>query len=72
MRSIAFSQDGNIIICGYCDNTIKLWEKATGTLLKTFEGYKNPLISVTFSPNGNIIVSESSDKKIKLWKKELF
>ena len=55
VKSIAFSQDGNMIVNGY----------STGTPLKTFEGYQNSLISVTFSPNGNMIVSGSSDKTIK-------
>ena len=35
--SVVFSQDGNMIISSSFDKTIKLWEKTTGSPLKTFE-----------------------------------
>jgi len=71
--SVAFSPDGKQFISGEgsSDNTIKLWDTATGRLIRTFYGHINDyvysVISVAFSPDGKQIVSGSTDNTIKLW-----
>ena len=67
VNSVAFSPDGNFIISGSGDHTIKLWQVDNGELLKTFEGYQSSVRSVAFSPDGKTIISGSGDKTIKLW-----
>ena len=41
---------GEEILSGSDDNTIKLWNKETGKLIKTFEGHSKSVTSVCFSP----------------------
>jgi WD40 repeat protein/uncharacterized caspase-like protein len=65
--SVAFSPDGRLIATGSADNTIKLWDAATGNQLRSVEGHTGPVNSVAFSPDGNVIASGSWDKTIKLW-----
>jgi WD40 repeat protein len=65
--SVAFSPDGARIASGSADETIKLWDAASGRLLRTFEGHSNSVASVAFSPDGARIVSGSGDKTIKFW-----
>ncbi len=67
VNSVAFSPDGNTIASGSRDNTIKLWDVASGTLKATLEEHVWWFNSVAFSPDGNTIVSGSSDNTIKLW-----
>ena len=67
--SCCFSPDGMEILSGSLDNTIKLWDKGSGKMLKSFEGHSNSVMSVAFSPDGQSILSGSSDKTIKLWDK---
>jgi WD40 repeat protein/uncharacterized caspase-like protein len=67
VHSVAFSPDGTRVLSGSLDNTLKLWDAATGRLLRTFEGHSNLVSSVAFSPDGMRMLSGSWDKTLKLW-----
>jgi len=51
-----FSPDGTRALSGSEDGTLKLWDAASGQLLRTFEGYHN-VYSVAFSPDGTRVLS---------------
>ncbi len=67
ITSVALSPDGTYALSGGWDNTLKLWEVATGRLLRTSYGHASPVRSVVFSADGASILSGSSDKTVKLW-----
>jgi formylglycine-generating enzyme required for sulfatase activity len=52
------------------DQTIKLWDVASGVELRTLKGHSHYVTSVSFSPDGRQIVSGSADNKVKLWDAE--
>jgi WD40 repeat protein len=64
---VAFLSDGQLLASGSCDQTIKLWDPATGTLKHTLEGHSDWVLSVAFLSDGQLLVSGSRDKTIKLW-----
>jgi WD40 repeat protein len=64
--SVAFSPDGRQIISA-SDETIKLWDAATGHLIRTFSGHAGVVDSIAFSPDGKQIISGSWDTTVKLW-----
>ncbi|KAM0168541.1 hypothetical protein ACHAPF_010881 [Botrytis cinerea] len=65
--SVAFSPDGKIVASGSSDNTIRLWDTATGESLQTLEGHSDWVRSVAFSSNGKTLASGSDDNTIRLW-----
>jgi WD40 repeat protein/uncharacterized caspase-like protein len=67
VNSIAFSPDGKTLASGSSDNTIKLWEVATGRELRTFSGHLRFVTAVVFTDDGKTLASASWDKTVRLW-----
>ena len=65
--SIAISPDGQTLVSGSSDETIKLWHLPDRQLLYTFEGHSGIVESVTIGPDGQTFASGSFDGTIKLW-----
>lgn len=70
VMSVSFSPDGQRIVSGNLDNTIKVWDAESGAELRTLKGHHYPVASVSFSPDGRRIVSGSWDETIKIWDAE--
>ncbi len=75
VNSVAISPDGQTLVSGSQDQTIKVWKLSTGKLVHTLTGYPyavkglafNPNGQVAISPDGQTLVSGSWDKTIKVW-----
>ena len=67
VESVCLSGDGRYALSGSSDNTLKLWEVATGTCLRTFKGHTGSVESVCLSGDGRYALSGSLDETLKLW-----
>jgi WD40 repeat protein len=64
---VAISPDGQTLVSGSGDNTIKLWNLHNGELNRTLVGHSDWVYCVAISPDGQTLVSGSWDKTIQLW-----
>ena len=63
----AFGTDGSWIASGGADNSIKIWQVATGRELRALTGHTGSIKSLAISPNGQWLASGSSDRTVKVW-----
>jgi WD40 repeat protein len=65
---VAFSPDGERIVSGSWDKTVRVWDAVTGQPVGApLTGHTDWVTEVAFSPDGKCIVSGSADKTLRLW-----
>jgi eukaryotic-like serine/threonine-protein kinase len=64
--SVAFSRDGRRIASASNDQTIKIWDAATGQLIRTLADGE-VIEAVVFNPNGSQVASGGSKHVVTLW-----
>jgi len=70
VRCVTFSPDGKKLISASHDNSLRVWDYASGKLMKILRGHAGWVRSCDFSPDGQSVVSASQDHQAKLWSLE--
>jgi WD40 repeat protein len=68
--SVAFTPDQKLLATGSLDNSVALWDVASGKLFKQFAGptaHNKQVFAVAVSPDGSMLASGSGDNQLKLW-----
>lgn len=65
--SVALSADGQTLVSGSEDNTIKVWDLKTGQVNHTLTGHTDSVRSLSLSPDGQTLASGGGDNTVKLW-----
>jgi WD40 repeat protein len=70
---LAYSPDARHVLTGGggeygADSRLRLWNAATGKLVRTFEGHSAHIKSLGFFPDGSRVVSASGDTTARVWK----
>ena len=63
---VAFSPDGTRLATASEDQTIKLWDSATGEEVLTLRGHAGVVSSVAFSPDGRQLASAGTDGTVQV------
>src|SRR6266702_4114160 len=64
---LALSADGQKLVSGSRDQTIKVWDPSTGQKIGSLTGHTDYVTSVAISGDGRILVSGSFDQSVKVW-----
>jgi WD40 repeat protein/tRNA A-37 threonylcarbamoyl transferase component Bud32 len=65
-----FSPDGKRIASAGKDQTVRVWDAATGKQLRSLHGHTARVTSVAWSPDGRRLASGSFDRTVRLWDPE--
>jgi len=66
-HSVKFFPNGEKLVSGSSDNTVRVWEVESGNLSQTFWGHSESVLSVDISSDASYIVSGSKDNTVRLW-----
>lgn len=67
VMAVAINSRKQTLISGGLDDTIRIWNLQTGSLIRTLTGHLKAVNSIAISPDGQLLVSGSDDTTIKVW-----
>jgi WD40 repeat protein len=62
-----FSSDGSRIVTGSRDDTARVWDARSGSVIWVLRGHRGPITRIAFSGDGNRILTGSTDGTVGLW-----
>ena len=65
--SIAAATNNLLVLSSGDDGTVKVWNAATGTAIKTFRGHGSWVRTCAFAPDGQSVLSGSGDGTARQW-----
>lgn len=67
VMAVAFSHDGEKVVSGSADGTVKEWEVATGKMIQSINAHDGWVRTVAYNHNSTQIASGGDDGKINIW-----
>lgn len=67
ITALAYSNNGKYIATGSADNSIILWDFASGMQVRSFQGHTKGIGCIAFSNDSKLLVSGSYDQTLKVW-----
>jgi len=66
VRCVAFSPNGQLVLSGSDDNSLRVWDASDGASVQTLRGHGSAVHSCTFSPDGQNILA-GDDDRVFVW-----
>jgi WD40 repeat protein len=63
----AWSPDNRMLAVGGLDNSVRLWEMASGQVRREFRGHQAQVTCLAFSRDGRLLASGSDDTTLMIW-----
>jgi WD40 repeat protein len=67
VTACAVTPDGRRVVSASEDQTLKVWDLASGRAVATLEGHALGVNACAVTPDGRRVVSASEDQTLKVW-----
>ena len=67
VNSVVFSPDGKTLVSASSDQTVRLWNTASGNVARTLQGQSGTITSVAVSRDGRLAATGSWDQSTHIW-----
>jgi WD40 repeat protein len=67
VTAVTANTDGTMLAAAAADNSIRLWDRATGKAIAVLKGHTATVTALEFLPDGLRLASASLDKTVRLW-----
>jgi WD40 repeat protein len=67
VTAIAITPDDNLVVSGFSNGTLKVWNRKTGQETVTLDGHTDSITTIIILPEGRRAVSGSKDMTLKVW-----
>ena len=68
VTDLAWSPDGAMLASASLDNSVIVWDAATGHRVKTLAGHESYVKGVAWDPVGTFLASQADDRSVRLWR----
>jgi WD40 repeat protein len=70
LSGVVFRPDGRYLASGGLDQTVRIWEVATGHEVRALRGHTQAVMHLAYSPDGKRLATASWDGTVKVWDAE--
>lgn len=67
ITALAFADDGDVLITGSADRSIRSWDIVTGKEIAVFAGHNNSITSLARSPETQRLATSDADGEVRIW-----
>lgn len=67
VSAVEYAAGGKLLVTGSFDNTARIFDSATGALLRTLEGHQGQVLCLALSGDGVRLLTGSRDNTLRLW-----
>jgi WD40 repeat protein len=67
VSAVGFSPDGQLLVSGSLDRTVRMWDARAGRELLCLHGHDAGVLAVQIAPDGRRLLAAAADQSVRVW-----